>query len=164
MFTVKTIPANTILYRVRELSGNDEPTIDSDSGKCGLAFSDCFEYSLCMSVGWDQPKTICRYITTKEIQLFEGKFSFHEINISRYVDENGNYISDVDVLDDENINHYDLNIFPIIQEITDDTICTKGKLYFEIDLDNLKEITEFGEIFINKNDLEFVDFLSEIQI
>lgn len=164
MFTVKTIPANTILYRAHDSLDKNEPKIDPDTGKYGLLFSDTFEYSLCLAFERDQPMNISRYITTKDIQLFEGKYSFRGINVDRYIDDDGNFIPNVDVIDNENINHYDSDIFPIIREITDETTPTKGKWYLEIDLDNLTEITEFGEIFINKNDLEFVDFLSEIQI
>jgi hypothetical protein len=146
----KYIPAGSIIYRARNILDKSEytnPNKDPDTDKIGLYFSDAIELCQMMEIEYNQKLVICKYQITKPIKLFNGKYSFRNINPSRYFDENGNFIPNVDILESENINHYDLNMLPIIENANE---------YFQ----NIH--MEFGEIFINNHDLEFVQFVCEL--
>lgn len=146
----KYIPAGTIIYRARNILDNSNytnPNKDPDTDKFGLYFSDAIELCQMMALEYQQELVICEFKITKTIKLFNGKYSFRNINNSRYFDKNGKFIPNVDILENENINHYDLDSLPIIENVDE---------YFQ----NIH--MEFGEIFINVNDLQFVQFVREI--
>lgn len=145
----KLLKAGTTIYRARSQDDHSEytnPNLDSDTGKFGLYFSDAVELCEAMSIEYNKDLYIFEFKITKTLKLFNGKYSFRNINKNRYFDSNNQFIPNVDIVDNENINHYDLDGLPIIDNV--DT-------YFEnIDM-------EFGEIFINNDDLQYVQYIGK---
>jgi len=56
------------------------------------------------------------FVTIQDMYVQWGKYSFRDIYPERYFDENGKFIPNVKILDDENISHIDDGITPLFEE------------------------------------------------
>lgn len=99
------------------------PTIKcSDTNKIGVYLTDNPLISIAMCLEYDILLEIGVFEVLEDLNLTEGKYSFRDINPSRYFDENENLILYVNPLPEENISHIE-KIFPL----------KKNKLTNEID-------------------------------
>lgn len=137
------MPANTFLFRAAtKLLKIPKKCIDTD--KHGIYFG---TYPLlAFGIFFERNNNIMEFgifITTEPIVLYIGKYSFRNINPSRYFDKKGNFIPGISLGPNENINHFDSDALPIIDDPSYNDRLISNKLN-EYD----------GEIFIaNENDI-----------
>lgn len=133
------LPKGTFLFRTT-FKSYLEPVKDEDTGKIGLYFSNYPILALSMCLEYDSNMIYNIYKSTKNIELYEGKYSFRNINKKRFFTEDGNFIANVDTLEDEMINHFDNEAYPLIDN------------EFEFD-------PNLGEIFLNSESLNNIELV-----
>lgn len=109
------LPAGSIIYRAHNTedpSAYLNANYCEDTGKTGLYFSD--KKKLCMGMGVENGVDIalCTYRVKQSIVLYEGKYSFRNINPDRYF-RDGRFLCDTDVISEENISHFDQSAIPV---------------------------------------------------
>lgn len=107
-----------VIYRARSIQDNS-PALQanhcSETDKVGLYFSDDIRICLGMAIEYGIDIELYSYVVTREIELFEGKYCFRMINPDRYFTEDGAFISNVPILDEEMIGHYDSEAIPLYE-------------------------------------------------
>ena len=138
------LPKDTYLFRTT-FKSYLEPVEDEDTGKIGLYFSNypILALSMCLEYGSDMIYNI--YQTTDDLELDDGKYSFRNINPSRYFKENGDFIPNVKPLNNEMVNHFDNAAYSIIS-------------YEFIHNPNL------GEIFLNAKSLKHIQLVKSYKL
>lgn len=143
-----TLPKNTILYRTSINNEGISPKYDSDTAKTGLYFSNYPILALSMSIEYDVDMILKVYKTTKEMYLYNGKYSFREINKNRYYVEN-TLIFNVSVQPEENVNHFDNTLYPIVD--------------FDFEL-RTNKTDDQGEIFLNNVSLLNIELVKTYEV
>ncbi len=138
------LPKGTYLFRTT-FKSYLEPVEDEDTGKIGLYFSNypILALSMCLEYGSDMIYNI--YQTTDDLELDNGKYSFRNINPSRYFKENGDFIPNVFPLDNEMVNHFDNEAYSIISH----------EFNHDINL---------GEIFLNSKSLTYIQLVKSYEL
>ena len=171
----QTMNENSILYRVHT-KGEEWPNVDGDTGKKGVYFSNNVWIPLGMILEYQDnqneqrianngeelwplrsPETqyyISKYITTKPIDLYKGKYGFRGLEATYFFSNildyyNDDYIQGRDPLN--NWNHIEEQAVPIHD-------------YFLLDNFNVPLGENSVEIFIGENDLQYVSNITEIPV
>lgn len=143
----RILPIGAVGYRAS--SANDPtfhlaPNTCGDTGKTGLYYSD---YNLlCMGMALEYQVGIhhCSYFVEQPITLYEGKYSFRDINPGWYF-KDGRMQPGVDVVEGENVCYFDAGAIPI---------------YDNADrVHNSQPKDLFGEIFICEGELQGLTLL-----
>ncbi len=145
--SMRILPAGSIIYRARNAldeSHHLKANRCDDTDKIGLYFSDCPILCMGMAIEYGVDIHLCTYRVERSIILYNGKYSFREINPERFF-KNGKFIVDVKILRDENICHYDTDALPIYDGVS---------MHHMIRDENM-----FGEIFICEDELENLTLL-----
>jgi hypothetical protein len=110
-----TIEPGTILFRIapniRELSTFEGRLRNArycgDTGKTGLYFANKAIISLAMCIEYNRVENmeLGVFRVIEPIYVSNGKYAFREINPERYYDRNGEFISNTNILPEENISH-----------------------------------------------------------
>ena len=153
---VKVLDSGTILYRsspvvIKEWDKTDM-RYDDDTGKIGIYFGTYPLLSLAIANEYRMNCHISVYQTTDNIRCYVGKYCYREINPKRYY--NGeDLIPGVDVIDEENVNHFDSEMLPIIDNPYGNEV-------------SIKNVTsDMGEVFIsNPDDLQYFKFLRSSKV
>lgn len=143
----RVMPAGTIVYRARNAMDPTfhlSPNECEDTGKTGLYFSDYKLLCVGMALEYQTDIHLCMYKTVRSVVLFGGKYCFRDINPERYF-KDGVFQFNVNIVEDENINHFDQGAVPIY-----DNVETAHRGQSE-DL--------FGEIFIGGSELDCLELL-----
>jgi hypothetical protein len=143
----RVMPAGSIVYRARSAM---DPTHHlqanecGDTGKVGLYFSDYKLLCVGMALEYQIDIHLCTYKTVRPVVLYDGKYCFRDINPERYF-KDGEFQIGVDMIEEENINHFDQEAIPIYENAEE---THRGQS------ENL-----FGEIFINSGELDSLELL-----
>jgi ankyrin repeat protein len=115
------IPKNTLLfrsapniseYKTEELCLRNARKCQ-DTDKVGIYFGDRPILSIAMCLEYNKLLEIGVFIVLEDVEVSMDKYGFRHINPSRYFDENGNLILDIEPLQEENISHCDCDILPL---------------------------------------------------
>tara|TARA_B110001450_G_scaffold76101_1_gene72391 strand:+ start:1307 stop:1975 length:669 start_codon:yes stop_codon:yes gene_type:complete len=106
-----------LLYRMQPPNiSNITPMPCDDTGKTGIYFSDKVLIPLGMMLEYCEKYPTMELIVvrlTQDVDSFDGKYSFRDLNPSKYFDDNGDMRSNVEIDPTENINHVDELAFPL---------------------------------------------------
>lgn len=82
----KIIPKGTVLYRTQSIKHNPilKPLYDNDTGKIGMYLSNTIHIPLGMILELNKPLNLFKYITTKDIKLYLGKYTFRNLEPKLY--------------------------------------------------------------------------------
>lgn len=141
------MPAGTIVFRARnsmDPTFHLSPNECGDTGKTGLYFSDYKLLCVGMALEYQTDIHLCVYKTMKPLVLFEGKYCFRDIRPERYF-KNGVFQFEVNVVEEENINHFDQGAVPIYENVE------------KTHRDQSSDL--FGEIFISSSELDSLELL-----
>jgi hypothetical protein len=151
-----TIPAGTKLYRAGGGICRYSKNIDklkqkcTDTGRHGLYFSTYLFQSLAMSLEYNKDLELGVFITSVDIPVIIGKYSYRYLNPRRYfhwnvVDDVMEVKLHVSPTKDEEISHFDNNIYPIVNFES-----LNGKKHIEYNMDKFADKLKplDGEIFI----------------
>lgn len=157
-----TIPEDTYLFRAAySFEQHPHRRICSDTSKLGVYFGTYPLISIAMALEYHESLYLSVYKTTAPITLFVGKYSFREIHHERYFDKQGRFILNVDILPDENINHYSDEVFPIINDEFNDMMSNINSQSQDFKNDWLNSNLR-GEIFIaNDEDLAKIEYFGD---
>ena len=109
------IPAGTTLYRAcDDLTKHKEPRVCPDTGKRGLYFGTYVFLSLAMAIEYDRDLQLGEFVTTTDISVFVGKYSFRLINPRRYFNDSMELKLQVDPTEDEQVPHFDNEMLPCV--------------------------------------------------
>jgi hypothetical protein len=174
----QTINENSILYRVHSKKGefSNKGYQDNDTGKTGLYFSNNIWIPFGMvleyqdnenklrindygTYDWElvSPDTqfyISKYIINKPLDLYNGKYSFRDLEATRFYNDANDYTKGNAILNQnplKNWNHVDVHSVPIHD-------------YFLIDDFNDPLGENSVEIFIGEDDLQYVSNITEIPV
>ena len=111
-----TIPVGTILYRTQSINCSLRAQKCSDTGKIGSYFSNNIYIPLGMILEYNKPMYLCKYVTTKKISFYVGKYSFRDLEpkhfFKSYKDwEKGKFILHIDPI--KSYNHMAEGMLPI---------------------------------------------------
>lgn len=143
----RVLPVGTILYRARNAADPSyclDPNECQDTGKIGLYFSDDRLLCVGMAIEYQVDIHLCVFVVTSPIVLYKGKYCFRDINPERYF-KDGAFQFDVDVIEEENISHYDQDALPIYDKVE------------EVHADQNEDL--FEEIFISSSELDCLALL-----
>ncbi len=107
-----------VIYRARSIQDKSlalQANHCLETDKVGLYFSDDSRICLGMAIEYGIDIELYSYVVTREIELFEGKYCFRMINPDRYFAEDGSFVPNVPILDEEMIGHYDPSSLPIYE-------------------------------------------------
>lgn len=133
------LPSGSYLYRASFIEGL-VPVEDPDTGKTGLYFSNYPILALSMCLEYNSNMKFNIYKIKKSVDLQDGKYSFRSIHPERYYTSTGEFIPNVNIVDDENIDHFDNLAFPIV---------TYKFVYDE----------NLGEVFLSKDSLNCLELV-----
>lgn len=140
-----TLLTGATIYRARATTDSSpalRANVCNDTDKTGLYFSDDPRLCLGMSLEYNYDIYLYEYRVVKPIVLFESKYGFRNINPERYF-KDGCFIPNVNIIDEENINHYDNGAVPIF--------------------DGVQQSSALGEIFIREHDLpDRIEFIGSM--
>jgi hypothetical protein len=91
-------------------------TESEHTGKTGVCFYTYPGYPVCTAIETNTDVKIGLFQITRPIKLYIGEYTFRSIHPDRYFDLNGEFILNVKVLPDENINHAEGRTLPIITD------------------------------------------------
>lgn len=123
--------------------------IDHDTGKKGLYFSSTPMIAELMSVEYDRPLFINVCVVIKDTLLYNGKYSFRNINPQKYFNSEGDLIINQHPTQIENISHFDMSALPIID--------------WKNNVSLPSELIGF-EIFISDGDIENISWRGAYQV
>jgi hypothetical protein len=142
------IPKGTLIYRTSFTVGPLTPTKCGDTDKVGLYFSTIPSVALGMSLEYKSNMYFNVFKLSEPIVAIDGKYSFRMIHPERYFDKNNKFICNVDLIPNENVNHFEAKVYPVIDI---PGIETYDFLRDELPID--------GELFITTPDLRKVKWL-----
>ncbi len=147
------IPAGTILYRAAKelLSYDCENIVESrrkcsDTGKTGVYFGNYLLISMAIATEYKSDQMLGVFITTKDIKLTHGKYSYREVHPERFEGFlEGTAPHPGELLPDENIGHFDDNVGAILNDNLMPTIENEGEVFIasKSDLANIKLIAKY---------------------
>ncbi len=88
----------------------------SDTWKVGKYFGTRPLFATAMSVERKKTLSVGHFTVLEDIACYVGKYSFRKINHQRYYRTNGDFIKQVHPTTEENINHYDEHMMPLIDD------------------------------------------------
>ncbi len=143
----RVMPAGSIIYRARNAADPSfhlSPNECGDTGKTGLYFSDYKLLCVGMALEYQTDIHLCMYRTVRPLVLFDGKYCFRDINPERYF-KDGEFQFDVEVIEEENISHFDQDAVPIYENVE------------KVHRGQSRDL--FGEIFISSEELDSLELL-----
>ena len=90
----------------------------TDTGKTGIYLTPDIIISLGMCIEYKKLMEICVFVVTDEIFISDGKYSFRNLNLQKYMDKTGNLIRNVKPASNENISHIQYNMLPLYDSST----------------------------------------------
>ena len=149
-----TLKAGTILYRTQSEKHECkvEPSYDKDTGKTGMYFANSLHIPVGMVLEYNKPLNLCSYRTTKDLIVYNGKYSFRWLEPDVFYEniddwKNNKFKLNTNPKNKELWNHYDNQAYPIIDLFLKDE---NFKIWQRIDI---------AEIFIaDEEAVEFVQF------
>ena len=149
-----TLKAGTILYRTQSEKHECkvEPSYDKDTGKTGMYFANSLHIPVGMVLEYNKPLNLCSYRTTKDLIVYNGKYSFRWLEPDVFYEniddwKNNKFKLNTNPKNKELWNHYDNQAYPIIDLFLKDE---NFKIWQRIDI---------AEIFIaDEEAIEFVQF------
>jgi hypothetical protein len=166
--TSSVILPGSIIYRATNdiFDYNSNNIINSrrkcpDTGKTGIYFSNYVLQALAMSMEYETDLDLGIFRVLSPIFVINGKYSFRNIHSERYFRWNNGestLITNVEPLEDENINHFDAEMVPIIKY-------SWQNISYAIKPQNIALSSHLGEIFIaDQWDLKKIKLEKKYQI
>jgi hypothetical protein len=147
------IPRGTLLFRTSFSKNPLTPTKCEDTDKIGVYFSTIPSIALGMALEYKSNMFFNIFKLKKDLNAIEGKYSFRHINPERYFDAYNNFIPNVSIIPNENVNHFEAHVYPIIEI---DGIKSNDFIKDELPTD--------GELFISTRDLGKVQLLETFAV
>ena len=149
-----TLKAGTILYRTQSEKHECKvkPSYDKDTGKTGMYFANSLHIPVGMVLEYNKPLNLCSYRTTKDLIVYNGKYSFRWLEPDVFYEniddwKNNKFKLNTNHKNKELWNHYDNEAYPIIDLFLKDE---NFKIWQKFDI---------AEIFIADDEaVEFVQF------
>lgn len=114
------IPKGTILWRTQPVSCKDTKVkLDRDTGKTGFYLATNSLIPLGMILEYQKPMKLCKYRLNTDIYAGLGKYSYRHLNPHRHYDRDYHFQStDIKLLPEENISHFDPTAMPLHHSLT----------------------------------------------
>lgn len=116
-----TLKAGTILYitQSEKHECKVEPSYDKDTGKTGMYFANSLHIPVGMVLEYNKPLNLCSYRTTKDLIVYNGKYSFRWLEPDVFYEniddwKNNKFKLNTNPKNKELWNHYDNEAYPII--------------------------------------------------